>query len=127
MMTQEEKNRPERGQGPIKYPLPDEEMPVPPETAPGSWLSLFTELRQRAKVDAAALLSGATGGKTYSFLKKSGLEDAIQAVAQEVHRQYMVTFRPQDGTAGEFHPIRAEVRGRPDLRVRTRSGYWSFH
>ena len=126
-MTEEEKNRPERGQGPIKYPVGHEEDAVPPDIAPGGWLSAFTELRQRAKVDVAGLLARTTGAQTFTFLKRRGLEDAIQAVAQEVHRQYIVSFEPRGEETSRFHDIRMEVRGRPDLLVRTRSGYWSIH
>ncbi|MCX6625815.1 MAG: VWA domain-containing protein [Acidobacteria bacterium] len=124
-MTDEEKNRPERMQGKIKYPWPDEEKAVPPDTAPGSLISIFAELKQRAKVDSASLLARTTGGRTFSFLKQRGLENAIQAVAEEVHRQYIVSFQPK-GDGGGFHEIRAEVRGRPDLQVRTRAGYWAI-
>jgi hypothetical protein len=58
-------------------------------------------------------------------VKRNGLEEAIQAVAAEVHRQYIVSFQPPTGTPGLFHALRVEVRGRPDLHARTRAGYWS--
>jgi hypothetical protein len=45
-------------------------------------------------------------------------------VADEVHRQYIVSFQPKPDAAGLYHSIRAEVRGRPELAVRTREGYW---
>jgi hypothetical protein len=93
--------------------------------APCSLLSVFTEAFHKTAPDAATLLAQATSGRTFSFLKQSGLEEAIQAVGREVHRQYIVTFQPKVDEAGLFHPLRAEVRGRPGLQVRTRSGYWS--
>jgi VWFA-related protein len=124
-MSDEQKASPDRMQdGRIKFPRPEEEMPLPPDMAPGSLFNVFTGLQHRTSVDAAALLSSATGGRTFSFLKQSGLEDAIHAVADEVHRQYIVSFEPKLDTAGLFHTIRAEVRGRPELQVRTRAGYW---
>lgn len=98
---------------------------LPPDIAPGSLINIFTSLRDRAKVDAAALLSRTTGGRTFDFLKQSGLENAIHAVADEAHQQYIVSFEPKSGEPGIFHPLRAEVRGRPDLQVRTRTGYWT--
>ncbi len=123
-MTDEQKANPDRRQGSIKYPLPEEQQPLPPEMAPGSLLSIFTELRNRAQVDVAALFTRTTGGRTFNFLKRSGLEDAIQAVGQEVHRQYIVTFQPKQEAAEGYHALRAGVRGQPGLQVRTRAGYW---
>ncbi|HKA01612.1 MAG TPA: hypothetical protein VKE70_34100, partial [Candidatus Solibacter sp.] len=66
-----------------------------------------------------------TSGRTFSFVKQSGRESAIQAVGREVHRQYIVTFQPKPDQAGVFHPLRGEVKGRAELQARTRSGYWS--
>ncbi len=98
---------------------------LPLEMPPGNWLTIFTELAHKSKVDAAQLLSRSTGGRTIQFLRQSGLEEAICAVGEEVHRQYMVSFQPAAESGGEFHSIRVEVRGRPELRTRTRSGYWA--
>jgi VWFA-related protein len=124
-MTDEQKNDPGRmQQGRIKYPRPEEEEPLPPAMAPGSLFNVFTELAHKTAVDAANLLSQTTGGRTFSFLKQSGLEDAIHAVADEVHRQYIISFQPKLDTPGLFHTIRAAVRDRPELQVRTRAGYW---
>ena len=108
-----------------RYPTPEQEAPLPPELPPGGLHSIFTELMHRTAPDAAGLLSVATGGRTIRFLKRNGLEEAIQAVAAEVHRQYIVTFQPPLGTPGLFHTLRVEVKGRPDLHARTRAGYWS--
>jgi VWFA-related protein len=124
-MTDEQKQDRDRMQsGRIKYPWPEEEEPLPPAMAPGSLFNIFTELSHKADVDAANLLTRTTGGRTFSFLKQSGLEDAIHAVADEVHRQYILSFQPKLDTAGLFHTIRAQVRDRPELQVRTRAGYW---
>jgi VWFA-related protein len=123
-MTDEQKEDPKRMHS-SKFPTPEEEEPLPPELVPGSLLTGITELVHKSKVDAATLLSGTTGGRTFSFLRQDGLENAIQAVGQEVHRQYIVTFAPKPDEPGRFHSLRAEVRGRPELHVRTRAGYWS--
>ena len=104
--------------------LKEGENPAPPDTAPGSLLSVFRELGHRGKPDAAETLSRATGARTMSFLKKNALEAAIQAIADEVHRQYILSFQPGVAKAAEFHTIRVEVRGHPELKARTRAGYW---
>ena len=124
-MTDEEKHDPLRFQGDHPFPFPEEEVGLPPDIAPGSLFDIFTSLAQQTKVDAAALLSRTTGGRTWGFLKQSGLEEAIHAVADEAHQQYIVSFAPKPDAPGVFHYLRAEVKGRPELKVRTRTGYWS--
>lgn len=123
-MTDEQKQDPLRIHS-SKLPTKDEEEPLPMDMAPGSLIQIFTELAHKQKVNAAELLTRTAGGRTFSFLKQSGLESAIQAVGAEVHRQYIVNFQPKPDAAGVFHRIRVEVRGRPELQVRAREGYWS--
>jgi len=97
---------------------------LPPDMAPGNLLSVFTELAHQGKPDSSVELTRTTGGKAIGFLKKEALEEAIQAIAGEVHRQFIVSFTPRPGKPGEYHAIRIEVKGRPELTARTRAGYW---
>jgi VWFA-related protein len=83
------------------------------------------ELARLNEPDIAALFSRVTGAHTMSFLKKTGLEEEIHDMGEEIHRQYIAEFQPLHGESGQFHSIRVEVRGRPDLRVKTREGYWA--
>ena len=98
--------------------------PIPYDAGPMNLLAIFPELFQLGKPDVAELFSKATGARTMGFLKRNGLEQAIEAVGAEVHRQYILTFKPGGETNGRFHPIRVAVKGRPDLEARTRAGYW---
>jgi VWFA-related protein len=123
-MTDEQKQDPRRLHS-SKLPLPEEEEPLPMDMAPGSLINVFTELGHKTRTDAAALLTRTTGGRTFSFVKQSALESAIQAVGAEVHRQYLISFQPKPDAAGVYHPMRVEVKGRRDLTARARSGYWS--
>ncbi len=125
-MSDEEKAELRKNNPGKVYPSPEEEKVLPPDWVPGSLLNVFTELKHRSATDVAALLSKTSGGRTFDFLKQSALESAIQAVAQEVHWQYIVTFQPKPDAAGLFHVLRAEVKGRPQLQARTRAGYWSI-
>ena len=102
----------------------DDPVPAPP-APPMNLLAGIAELAHLAKPDLADLFSRTTGGRTMNFLKKNALEQAIQAVGDEVHRQYILTFQPRGGGDGRYHALRVEVRGRPELRVKTREGYWS--
>jgi VWFA-related protein len=100
--------------------------PLPPDMAPGNLLTVFSELAQQGKPDGSVQLTRATGGRAIGFLKKEALEEAIQAIAAEVHRQLIVSFTPPASKPGEYHVIRIEVKGRPELRARARAGYWSM-
>jgi len=106
-------------------PEPDD-TPVPPDLGPGGWMYTIGELARLHKPDLASLFARTTGGRTLNFLKKNALEEAIQLVGEEVHRQYILSFEPRGGEAGKFHAIRVAVKGRPELRASTREGYWAL-
>jgi len=111
--------------GQVKAPTEDAK-PLPGDVAPGGGLlAPFFALAHLTQPNLADLFSRTTGARTIGFLKKSGLEQAIQEIGEEVHRQYIVSYQPPAAEPGEFRSIRVEVRGRPDLRVRTREGYWA--
>ena len=100
--------------------------PIPRDTASGSLLSVFREIGHSARPDAAAELSRVTGGRVVQYLKKDSLEEAIQSIGGEIHRQYLVSFQPRPAPAGQYHAIRIAVKGRPELTARTRAGYWTI-
>jgi VWFA-related protein len=105
-------------------PKPDETA-VPPDLGPGNLIYGLGELFRMKQPDLADLFTRNTGGRTLSFLKKSGLEDTVRLIGEEVHRQYILTFEPKGGAPGQYHVVRAIVRGRPELTVKTREGYWA--
>lgn len=128
--------RPKQGPDPSKPDTADVVMPpcpscakpkdvaLPPDLGPGGLIYGLGELFRLKKPDLADLFTRNTGGRTAAFLKKSGLEDTIRMIGEEVHRQYILTFEPKGGVAGQYHVLRAIVKGRPELRVKTREGYW---
>lgn len=69
------------------------------------------------------LYSKFTGGKEFAFKTERGLESAISQIGDEVHAQYLLTYSPNNKLEGGFHEIRVAI-DRPELRVRTRPGYW---
>jgi VWFA-related protein len=108
-------------------PAPDD-TPVPFEVGPGGYMYAIQELIRLHKPDLSSLFTKTTGGRELSFLKKSALEHAIQLVGEEVHREYILSFEPRGtapGQPGEYHAIRIAVKNRPELRVKTREGYWA--
>jgi VWFA-related protein len=83
------------------------------------------ELAHLQAPDIAALFSRITGAHTMNFLKKTGVEEEIHAIGEEIHRQYIATFQPPHGEPGQFHQIRVEVKAHPEWKAKTREGYWA--
>ena len=108
-----------------KYGPDRDETPVPYEPGPGGNLYAIGELLRLHQPDLSSLFADTTGGRTLNFLKKDALEQAVQLIGQEVHRQYILTFQPAASEAGAFHTIRITVKDNPKLQVTTRSGYWA--
>jgi VWFA-related protein len=106
-------------------PKPDDRG-VPFDTGPGGLIYAIGELARMKQPELPEMFANATGGRTVGFLKKNGLEQAVELIGAEVHRQYILSFAPSNGTAGGFHSIRVAVRGRTGLTLRTRAGYWGF-
>jgi len=106
-------------------PSPDD-TPVPPDLGPGGYLYAISELMRLHQPDLSSLFTKTTGGRSLNFLKKNALEQAIQLVSEEVHRQYILSFEPKRGEPGKFHAIRVAVKDRPGLQAKTRDGYWAL-
>jgi VWFA-related protein len=102
-----------------------DDTPVPPDLGPGGFMYAIGELMRLHQPDLASLFAKTTGGRTLNFLKKNALEQAIQLVSEEVHRQYILSFEPTKGEPGKFRAIRVVVKNRPDLHAKTREGYWA--
>ena len=64
-----------------------------------------------------------TGGDERSFVSQRDLESAMSAIGDELHSQYLLTYTPTNREEGGFHEIVVTV-DRPDVKVRTRPGYW---
>jgi VWFA-related protein len=83
------------------------------------------EMVHATRPNLASLFPRLTGAREIAFFTKGGLEQAVHAVGEEVHRQYILTFQPPPSTPGLFHTLRVEVKERPDLQAKTREGYWA--
>jgi len=106
-------------------PAPDDRA-APLDLGPGGLGYALGELFRLRKPDLSTIFPSATGGRTVAFVKKKALEDTIQRIAEEVHRQYILSFVPGKSEPGEFHSLRVAVRSRPELQTRTRAGYWAI-
>ncbi|MEO7143131.1 MAG: VWA domain-containing protein [Bryobacteraceae bacterium] len=81
------------------------------------------ELLRALRDDPVAAFTHFTGGRQYSFLRQRALEDAITAVGDEVHGQYLLSYVPDNPGEDGYHEIHVTV-DRPGLAVRSRPCYW---
>ncbi|MCS7023856.1 MAG: VWA domain-containing protein [Bryobacteraceae bacterium] len=123
-------------------PRPD---PIPPSARPmqggvpqtpttmaqlqlGNVLPAFVEIFRSTKAifvsNPAEVLTKYTGGREFGFVSQRALEEAISKIGEELHSQYLISYNPNNKLEGGWHTIRVEVRNRPGLEIRTRSGYW---
>ncbi len=67
-----------------------------------------------------------TGGVAFFPFKAEDLAQSFINVANELRHQYNVYYRPDPLVAdGKYHPVSVHVRGRKDLIVHARKGYFA--
>jgi hypothetical protein len=86
--------------------------------------ALIGAAAKAAQVNAGDVLARATGGEQTEFATKNGLDGVLDRIGRDIHGQYLISFAPTQQDRGAFHRIRVEVKGRPNLTIRTRPGYW---
>ncbi len=69
-----------------------------------------------------------TGGLSFFPFKAEDLSQSFENIANELRHQYNVLYRPEPlKTDGLYHPVDISVKGRKDLVVRARRGYYAPH
>jgi len=67
-----------------------------------------------------------TGGRVYFPFKLEDLEQHFEDIHNELSHQYVILYRPEPlVTDGRFHTFELKVKGRKDLFVRVRPGYYA--
>ena len=67
-----------------------------------------------------------TGGRAFFPFKVEDLSQSFENIANELRHQYNLSYRPQPlVTDGLFHIIDVRVKGRKDLMVHARKGYYA--
>jgi Ca-activated chloride channel homolog len=67
-----------------------------------------------------------TGGRAFFPFKVEDLEVSFENLATELRHQYSLAYRPEPLIAdGLFHPIDLRVKGRKDVIVHARRGYYA--
>ncbi len=67
-----------------------------------------------------------TGGIPFFPFKADDMSQSFANIANELRHQYNVYYRPEPLVAdGRYHPVQVQVRGRKDLVVHARKGYYA--
>jgi Ca-activated chloride channel family protein len=71
-------------------------------------------------------LTEETGGQAFFPFKIEDLDQSFENIANELRHQYNIFYRPEPLKAdGLYHPVTVKPRGRKDLVIRARKGYYA--
>jgi VWFA-related protein len=87
-------------------------------------LALFQLLGDAARKNAASQFAKLTGGEEMSFNRQGSLEKAIARIGEELHSQYLLSFRPPLKDPESYYRIEVKLKKPGKQQVRTRPGYW---
>ncbi len=66
-----------------------------------------------------------TGGAVYSPIDEKELDQSFSRISAELSQTYILNYYPEDAAKNsEFNNIALKIKGRDDLTVRTRKGYY---
>lgn len=86
-------------------------------------IEIFKDVKNVFKISPGTLYTKGTGGGQFSFATQKGLEEAITKIADQLHSQYLISYRPNNMEDGGFHHIEVEVIGH-DYKCDTKPGYY---
>lgn len=69
------------------------------------------------------IASAGTGGLHKGAMKDRSIETAMNAIGNDIHGVYLLAYRPPASEGYGYHNIEVRVT-EPDLRIRTRPGYY---
>ncbi len=107
--------------GNVATPTTDTQMQL------GNWIPLIKDIFDVTKnvfvKNPLEVFTTYSGGRQYSFLNQRELDRAVSDFGAELHSQYLLTYSPNNQQEPGFHAIVVQV-SRPDLKIRTRDGYY---
>ena len=67
-----------------------------------------------------------TGGEVYSPIDENEVKEAFKNISAELAQQYILSYYPEPtaDSTGDYRTITLAVKGRKDLTIRTRKGYY---
>ncbi len=75
--------------------------------------------------DPLQMASAITGGLYQTSFDDISIQVAIDRIGAELSSQYMLSYDLTKTSAGGYHKIKVEVVDRPDLKTRSRPGYYA--
>lgn len=98
--------------------------------AAGNVVPVFEEIFRQVKgifvPNPLEVFTRYTGGREYSFLSQKSMEDVVTRIGEELHSQYLITYKPATETLaqGGWHDLKVRVLKPRNAKVRTKPGYW---
>ncbi|MBS1787450.1 MAG: VWA domain-containing protein [Acidobacteria bacterium] len=93
------------------------------QTFPGAQIRI-EQTAINAKRDGLGILAEETGGKL--FFNNNDLNLGLQHILDANETYYVLAYEPPESRRdGRFHKIEIRIAGHPELKVRTRNGYFS--
>ncbi len=109
------------GGGNVNTPTTESQMDM------GNWVPALKDIFIAAKGvfvrDPLDVYTRYTGGRECGFKTDKALANCVAQIGDELHSQYLLSYRPTNMSEGGFHHIVVQVT-KPGLEVRTREGYW---
>jgi VWFA-related protein len=89
-------------------------------------MEIYRDAKAIFKSNPVHVFSRGTGGTEYSYYRGHGLEQAIQDISEQLHSEYVISYRPTQETLleGGFHQISLAIDSPLAKRYQTRPGYW---
>ncbi len=119
-----------RPPGAVNLPMGNVETPsIQTQMQLGNWVPLLKDIYDSAKgvfvANPLKVYTTYTGGQQYPFKTQRDLDRAVSDLGQELHSQYLLTYRPTPATQEEagYHNIVVQVL-KPGLYIRARDGYY---
>ena len=96
------------------------------EPTGGGYIDGIRDLVRLSRENTMDSLTKLTGGMNLRFQTRSKLEKDLMRLSADIHNRYAVSFIPDREASPSLHALSLRVKGRPELSVLTRAGYWSL-
>ncbi|HXG32984.1 MAG TPA: VWA domain-containing protein [Bryobacteraceae bacterium] len=81
-------------------------------------------LRARNLTETLEVIARSTGGLAFKVRKPVEIDEAFSEISRDLTASYLLAFKPRPGH-GEWRTLVVRVRGRKNLQVRSREGYFA--
>ena len=93
----------------------------------GNWAPVIKDIFDLAKgifvTPPLDVFTNYSGGRQYAFKSQRELDRAVSDLGEELHSQYLLTYKPNNPEEAGYHNIVVQVL-KPDMKIRARDGYY---